>query len=161
MMAGRNLLAEVQKLDRPAILMSETPRGFRYPNTKMAIVTICSYAPDEAVRQVGIENHNLYAKLHGYDLHMFLSPDDIKPNKKSNMNVKDGKHKPFFWKVNAVKNVFDGEFGTPPDWVLWADCDALFMDPERTIDSVIHMYTGNYSHPITAPADHSDKVGFS
>lgn len=66
--------------------------------------------------------------------------------------VKDGVHKPFFWKVNAVKNVFDGNGkvnpGVAPDWVLWADCDALFMDPERTIDSVIHMYTGNFSSPI-------------
>ena len=55
------------------------------------------------------------------------------------MDVKDGVHKPFFWKVNAVKNVFDGMYGTPPQWVMWADCDALFMDPERTIDSVIQM----------------------
>ena len=30
--------------------------------------------------------------------------------------VNDGVHKPFFWKVNAVKNVLDtGNY----DWVLW------------------------------------------
>jgi hypothetical protein len=61
---------------------------------------------------------------------------------KSNRGVflpQDGKHKPFFWKVNAVKNVFDGAHGEVPDWVLWADCDAIFMEPERTIDSIIEM----------------------
>lgn len=30
--------------------------------------------------------------------------------------VNDGVHKPFFWKVNAVKNILDtGKY----DWVLW------------------------------------------
>ena len=36
--------------------------------------------------------------------------------------------------VNAVKNILDKY-----DWVLWSDCDALFMDPQRTLDSIIHM----------------------
>merc|ERR1719253_938506 len=85
---------------------------------------------------------------------MFLSPDEILPNEASKMNVKDGVHKPFFWKVNAVKNVFDGP--DAPDWVLWADCDALFMDPERTIDSVVQMYTGNYSSPIIRKKGHDE-----
>ena len=31
-------------------------------------------------------------------------------------------------------NVFDGP--VQYDWVMWADCDAFFMDPGRTIDSV-------------------------
>ncbi|CAD7946715.1 unnamed protein product [Amoebophrya sp. A120] len=158
MMAGRNLLAEVQKLDRPAILW-DTPKSFRFANQKVAIVTICSYAPDEAVRVVSLENHGLYAQLHGYDLHMYLSPDEIMPNKKSGMNVKDGVHKPFFWKVNAVKNVFDSE--NAPDWVMWADCDALYMDPERTIDSVIHMYTGNYSSPIIRKKSNFDETTYN
>lgn len=85
-MAGRNLLAEVQKLDRAAIVW-ETPKSFRFAEQKVAIVTICSYAPDEAVRVVSLENHGLYSKLHGYDLHMYLSPDEIEPNTKSGMNV--------------------------------------------------------------------------
>ena len=136
------------KLDRPAILYN-TPKSLRYDTNafgKIAIVTICSYAPDEVVRVVSIENHRLYAEVHGYQLHMFLSPDEILPNEASKMNVKDGVHKPFFWKVNAVKNVFDGP--DPPTWVLWADCDALFMDPERTLDSIIHMYTANQTNPL-------------
>ncbi|CAE7252798.1 unnamed protein product [Symbiodinium pilosum] len=64
------------------------------------------------------------------------------------MNVKDGVHKPFFWKVNAVKNILDtGKY----DWVLWMDCDAFFMDPGRTIDSVIAMYSGNLTSASRLP----------
>ena len=49
------------------------------------------------------------------------------------MNVKDGVHKPFFWKVNAVKNILDtGKY----DWVLWMDCDAFFMDPGQKLMDV-------------------------
>ena len=105
MMAGKNLLAEVQKLDQPGILL-QTPPSLRYAHQRIAIVSICSYAPDEVVRTVSIQNHELYSKLHGYDFYLYLSPDDIEPNKDYNMDVKDGVHKPFFWKVNAVMNVF-------------------------------------------------------
>eukprot|EP00747_Dinoflagellata_sp_TGD_P223469 gnl/TRDRNA2_/TRDRNA2_95028_c0_seq2.p1 gnl/TRDRNA2_/TRDRNA2_95028_c0~~gnl/TRDRNA2_/TRDRNA2_95028_c0_seq2.p1 ORF type:complete len:245 (+),score=45.60 gnl/TRDRNA2_/TRDRNA2_95028_c0_seq2:259-993(+) len=46
----------------------------------------------------------------------------------------------FFWKVNAVKNVLESGSYT---WVIWMDCDAFFMDPIRTLDSVIAMYASN------------------
>ncbi|CAL1142580.1 unnamed protein product [Cladocopium goreaui] len=59
----------------------------------------------------------------------------------SAMDVQDGKHKPFFWKVNVVKNILEQR--PRYDWILWIDCDAFFMDPGRTIDSVIHMYSAN------------------
>merc|ERR1719456_1573366 len=89
---------------------------------------------------VSQENHEIYAKLHGYDLFFFTSASQILPNEQARMDVNDGVHKPFFWKVNAVKNVMDtGKY----EWILWADCDALFMDAERTLDSVVHMYTTN------------------
>lgn len=153
LMAGKNLLHEVAKMDEASVL-TETPKQIRYEKQRMAVVTICSYAPDETVRVISKENHEMYTQLHGYDLHFFTSPDEILPHAQSRMNVQDGVHKPFFWKVNAVKNVFDGigvngTVVTPPDWVLWADCDALFMDPERTLDSIVHMYTGNSTLPIT------------
>ena len=86
------------------------------------------------------ENHQVYADLHGYDLYMFTDPLQIEPHLGANMNVTDGVHKPFFWKVNAVMNVFDGP--VKYDWVMWIDCDAFFMDPERTIDSVVMAYAG-------------------
>ena len=42
-----------------------------------------------------------------YDLFFFTSRSQIMPNEKGRMDVNDGVHKPFFWKVNAVKNVMD------------------------------------------------------
>lgn len=146
LLAARNALHTVQALDAQAI--APAPKQLR--KKRVAIVTICAYAPDEVVRLVSRENHEVYAQVHGYDLLFITSPDDIAPNVASRMDVKDGVHKPFFWKVNAVKNALDtGAY----EWVFWADCDALFMDPERTIDSIIEMYTANATVPTTRPLD--------
>lgn len=144
LLAGRNLAHKVRELDHEAVDYS-TPRSLRVQGQKVAVVTVCAYAEDEVVRVLGIQNHQLYAQLHGYDLHMFTSPDQILPHAGGRMNVNDGKHKAFFWKVNAVRNVMDSPVGY--DWVLWADCDAFFMDPERTVDSIVHMYTSNLTVP--------------
>ncbi|KAF4662523.1 alpha-1,6-mannosyltransferase [Perkinsus chesapeaki] len=110
-------------------------RGYREPGMKIAIVSICGYAANETVRVLSEENHALYSQIHGYTLHQFTGPEDIYPNTESNMSIHG--RKPFFWKVNAVRNVMDSE--DRPDWVMWMDCDAFYMDPLRTIDSVIRM----------------------
>jgi len=144
MLAGRNLVHRVRELDFQSVQL-QTPRGHRTAGLRVAVVTICAYAEDEAVRLLATQNHQLYAQLHGYGLHLFTSAEQITPHAAGRMDVKDGEHKPFFWKVNAVRNVFDSQEGY--DWVLWADCDAFFMDPERTIDSIIHMYTSNRTVP--------------
>jgi len=119
----------------------------------VAIVSICAYGENEAVRVIGSENHEIYAQLHGYDLFSITDKAQIQPNLAARMDVNDGIHKPFFWKVNAVKNVLEA---TPRyDWVLWIDCDAFFMEPTRTIDSVVQMYTGN-----TTPATRLGPIHF-
>ncbi|CAJ1409751.1 unnamed protein product [Effrenium voratum] len=140
MLAGQVLTERVRQLDdglRPA-----AGGDVREAALRVAVVTICAYAEDEPVRVLCAQNRRLYQMLHGYDLHFFTDASQIQPNVRAQMDVKDGVHKPFFWKVNAVKNVLDtGNY----DWVLWIDCDAFFMDPTRTIDSVIAMYS-NLSH---------------
>ncbi|KAF4666558.1 hypothetical protein FOZ61_009599 [Perkinsus olseni] len=118
---------------------------YRDSTSKIAIVSICGYAANETVRVLSEENHALYAQLHGYALYQFGGPEDVYPNVNANMSI-DGR-KPFFWKVNAVRNVMDLEGSERPDWVMWMDCDAFYMDPERSIDSVIRMYAYNTSHP--------------
>eukprot|EP00397_Hematodinium_sp_SG-2012_P046992 GEMP01053281.1.p1 GENE.GEMP01053281.1~~GEMP01053281.1.p1 ORF type:complete len:307 (+),score=52.63 GEMP01053281.1:77-997(+) len=144
MLAGRNLVQVVQQLDRPS--WTKVPQDFRYADKKIAIVTICAYADDEFVRISGTANHHLYAALHNYDFHLLTSTDQIYPARNGKTNVTDGIHKPFFWKVNAVRNVMTGP--DPPDWVLWADCDAFFMNATRTLDSVIEKYVGNTTIPF-------------
>ncbi|KAF4749412.1 hypothetical protein FOZ63_023868 [Perkinsus olseni] len=118
---------------------------YRDGTSKIAIVSICGYAANETVRVLSEENHALYAQLHGYALYQFGGPEDIYPNMNANMSIEG--RKPFFWKVNAVRNVMDLEGSERPDWVMWMDCDAFYMDPERSIDSVIRMYAYNTSHP--------------
>lgn len=150
MVAGFNLAQYVRELDKQAV-QSQTPWSFRTSGLKVAIVSVCAYAEDEAVRVLAKENHQLYAQLHDYGLHHFTSADQIAPHPEAGMDVKDGVHKPVFWKVNAVRNVLDGP--EKYDWVLWVDCDAFFMEPERTIDSIIHMYASNVTIPTVSRPD--------
>jgi hypothetical protein len=140
LLAARNNLQHVQTIDDQSVVAVPKP----YRAMRVAVCTICAYAEDEIVRVVSQENHELYTKLHGYDLYFYTDASQILPNVGARMNVNDGVHKPFFWKVNAVKNILDKY-----DWVLWADCDALFMDPQRTLDSIIHMYTSNLTAATT------------
>ena len=53
------------------------------------------------------QNRQIYKMLHGYDVHFFTDAAQILPNKAARMNVKDGVHKPFFWKVNLWRGMED------------------------------------------------------
>lgn len=138
MLAGKTLAARVRELDKQSI--THVPPSYREPGLRVAIVTICAYAADEPVRLICDENRRLYSALHGYDVHFFTDAAEIAPHAAAGMDVNDGVHKAFFWKVNAVKNILESN---RYDWVIWMDCDAFFMDPGRTLDSVIAMYTQN------------------
>ena len=131
MLAGRHVREAVESLDDRGVQLRPGNLKFFDPRS-IGIVSICAYAPNEPVRVLAEENHRLYASLHGYKLFQ-LNGDQIPQNGK--MNIKD--RKPFFWKVNAIRNAFDDK---DIEWVIWMDCDAFFMDPERTIDSVIASY---------------------
>ncbi|CAE7272373.1 unnamed protein product [Symbiodinium microadriaticum] len=146
MLAGRSLTERVRLLDDESVLKLEP--AHRVEGLRIAVVTICAYAADAPVRVLCEQNRQIYKALHGYDLYFFTDAAQILPNKAARMNVKDGIHKPFFWKVNAVKNILDTN---KYDWVLWMDCDAFFMDPGRTIDSVITMYSGNLTSASRLP----------
>ncbi|CAJ1327159.1 unnamed protein product [Effrenium voratum] len=140
LLAGRNLVARVRQLEDQSVV--PTPPQFRLQQ-RVAVVSICAYGEQEAVRVIGTENHQIYTQIHGYDLYQITDKAQILPNAAGQMDINDGRHKPFFWKVNAVKNVMEQQ--PSYDWVLWIDCDAFFMEPGRTIDSVIHMYAANAS----------------
>ncbi|CAE7879525.1 unnamed protein product, partial [Symbiodinium necroappetens] len=146
MLAGRSLTERVRLLDDESVLKLEP--AHRVEGLRIAVVTICAYAADAPVRVLCEQNRQIYKALHGYDLYFVTDAAQILPNKAARMNVKDGIHKPFFWKVNAVKNILDTN---KYDWVLWMDCDAFFMDPGRTIDSVITMYSGNLTSASRLP----------
>merc|ERR1712224_988990 len=110
MLSGKDLLARVRALDQES--MTELSLQHREPGLRVGIVTICAYAEDEAVRQFNDENKRMYSQLHDYALYFYTDASQIAPN------VKDGVHKAFFWKVNAVQNVLDTGLY---DWVIWMD----------------------------------------
>ena len=97
MLAGRSLTERVRQLDDESVLKLEP--AHRVDGLRIAVVTICAYAADAPVRVLCEQNRQIYKALHGYDLHFFTDAAQILPNKAARMNVQDGIHKPFFWKV--------------------------------------------------------------
>lgn len=135
LLAGRFVNQRLHSVDS-IFSRYDIPKNFTMsPSKKIAIVSVCAYGDDQPIKSISRENHSMYSNLHGYDLFHFESKEEVLENRKAGMNASE--RNPFFWKVNAVKNVL--EF---PDysWILWADCDAFFTDPERTIDSIIEMH---------------------
>jgi hypothetical protein len=122
----------------------ESPRTRKFIASEVAIVSICAYADDQPLKRLSHENHRLYADLHGYHLHQFETKEAIYDNQAANMSTSN--KNPFFWKILAVRNVILNY-----RWVLWMDCDAFFMDPFRTVDSVIASYASPESGSIDAP----------
>lgn len=145
-------MARLRPLEDESVV--QVPENLRVGGLRVAVVTICAYAAEETVRVLCAANRLLYSKLHGYDIVFLTDASEVEPNHMSDMNVSDGVHKPFFWKVNAVKNVLEtGEY----DWVLWMDCDAFFMEPTRTIDSIIQKYSWNTTPASQLPAFHGNE----
>ena len=136
LLAGRFIRDKIREIDDQSVI-AHTPKQLRAFNpADIAIVCVCAYPDDQPIKRLSRENHQLYAQIHGYSLYQFESEQDIAANEDANMTT--SQKNPFFWKVNAVRNVIEKH-----SWVMWMDCDAFFMDPERTIDSVIEMYTAN------------------
>ena len=97
MLAGRSLTERVRLLDDESVMKLDP--GYRLQGLRVAVVTICAYAADAPVRVLCDQNRQIYKALHGYDVHFFTDAAQIAPNEAARMNVKDGVHKPFFWKV--------------------------------------------------------------
>jgi hypothetical protein len=138
LLAGRFLSQSIRSLDDLSVTKN-IPRNHKYFQPgDVAIVSVCSYSQDEPLVLISRENHKLYAGLHDYVLYQFEDDSELVENLDSGMNMKD--RNKFFSKIIAVRNVLNNH-----KWVLWMDCDAFFMDPARTIDSVVQMYTKNNS----------------
>ena len=141
LLAGRYLNERLRILDDLYVMKNVPANTKHYDPKDIAIVSVCAYAQNESLLLLSRENHQLYASLHGYVLYQFEFDSDLVENLESGMNRID--RNKFFWKILAVRNVVE-KF----KWVLWMDCDAFFMDPARTIDSLILMYAHNSSLPF-------------
>ena len=133
LLASRFLTERVSAIDSASV-PQDIPRSLvKFGPGEIAIVSICAYGDDQPIKQLSRENHRAYAELHGYTLYHFETSEDFQDNHVANMSTRD--KNPFFWKVIAVRNVLESH-----KWVLWMDCDAFFMEPSMTIDSILETY---------------------
>jgi hypothetical protein len=105
----------------------QTDRQMRFKDgTRIAIVTLCDYPEGHRLPTLGVHVKQVYADLHGYDLHVERKRID--------------ERRPHAWaKVSLVqKHVQSGKY----DWVMWFDCDSLFMNLTTTLDHVLAKYAG-------------------
>eukprot|EP00920_Eleutheroschizon_duboscqi_P029659 GHVT01071977.1.p1 GENE.GHVT01071977.1~~GHVT01071977.1.p1 ORF type:complete len:361 (-),score=14.50 GHVT01071977.1:1172-2254(-) len=142
MLAGHHLRQRVAALDRQAFGVDlKVPKSMRL-DIPIAIVSVCAYPENDMLRKLSMENHKWYGELHGYEVIHFHD----NPLAGSNRSA-------FWWKVSALQRVMDLKAN---EWLLWMDCDAFFMDPERTIDSVILMYDPTTRPRKEKPCDNGD-----
>ncbi|CEM19427.1 unnamed protein product [Vitrella brassicaformis CCMP3155] len=140
LLAGRALRERVEVLDAPFTV--DVPKTTRLAGENIAILSICGYDAQQPVRMLGSENHAMYAARHGYTLYQLNEPQDT---------TRSG----FWWKVAALRRVMKPDAPHKHTWVLWLDCDAFFMDPHRTIDSIIATYTQRSPPNPTPIATHT------
>ena len=139
LLASRYVNEKVTYIDKASVIGGVPKRISIFEPLDIAIVSVCAYGDDQPIKSLSRENHKLYADLHGYKLYQIESRYDLAA--KWGMKIED--RNMFFSKILAVRNIISNH-----KWVMWMDCDAFFMDPERSIDSVIYMYSHNRTAPL-------------
>jgi len=105
---------------RTAVAPIPEPPDHRDPDLRVGLVTYCNYN-DNATRLTAQSRSNkqAYAARHSYELLHFEKPFVAQAH-------------PWMNKLIAVQGNVD-RF----DWLVWVDCDLFFMNPHRTLDSII------------------------
>eukprot|EP00921_Rhytidocystis_pertsovi_P009596 GHVQ01015494.1.p1 GENE.GHVQ01015494.1~~GHVQ01015494.1.p1 ORF type:complete len:693 (-),score=55.39 GHVQ01015494.1:101-2179(-) len=138
----RHLLRE----DQLSVSYPIVPSSFRFNLTPehrnvtspVAIVSVCGYSETEPLRQLSEANHMAYASYHNYNLYSFTGPPNVSKGSDAPMVQRAG----FWYKLLALQQVLLMT-ESRHKWLLWVDCDAFFMEPSITIDSIILQYS-NY-----------------
>merc|ERR1712012_1144952 len=92
---------------------------------RVAVVTACVGLHDSTTRVLTKENRQLYAKMHGYELHFFADAAAILagwvPILGDNITADNA---PAFWRAHAMRRVIETSAGQY-DWLFWLDCGAF------------------------------------
>ena len=97
---------------------------------RIAIASVCDYGPEHklhGIDSISKWNRDQYASKHGY-ISVFKSVNDDAP----------GRHP--VWASLALTRtlLLPGSY----EFVMWMDCDALFIDQSRKIEEILGMYPG-------------------
>mmetsp|Transcript_39728 Transcript_39728/g.114651 ORF Transcript_39728/g.114651 Transcript_39728/m.114651 type:complete len:438 (+) Transcript_39728:230-1543(+) len=119
-----NLMAELLKMTRAdegqATAKLAEPWAFREPSWKVGLVTYCNYNDSRTqLTSQSRSNKKAYAARHGYALMHYEEPFVAQAH-------------PWMNKLIAIQ-----ENLASFDWLFWVDCDLFFMNPARTVDTLI------------------------
>jgi hypothetical protein len=111
-----------------------TPTTTRFPRSlgrKIAIATICAYPQNHAIilPQLTPINRKHYAERHGYTYIVATS---------NPFPFADVQHSKLLFIRDLLR---DGYQGLHLDWVMWTDCDSIFMTYEKPVDEIIDLYS--------------------
>lgn len=96
----------------------------------IAIATVCDYGPEHklhGIDSVSKRNRDQYAQKHGYTSIFKIKNEDA-----------PGRHPAWASLAIALNLLRAGKY----DFVMWMDCDALFVDQSRKIEEILQMYPG-------------------
>ncbi|CAK9005737.1 unnamed protein product [Durusdinium trenchii] len=95
--------------------------SFKQPDWRIGLVTYCNYNNSATnLTAQSRSSKGAYAKRHGYKLLHIEDPFVTQAH-------------PWMNKLIAIqRNLQDY------DWLFWVDCDLFFMNPEKTVDALIH-----------------------
>lgn len=102
-------------------------KTYRHPKWRIAVTSVCAYPSDHMLHglyDIVKQNRDNYTRLHGYR------------NELWNVTFDASRH-PVWSAVGLPLSLLGGD---SVDWVVALDCDMMFIDMERTIDSILATY---------------------
>jgi len=123
--------------------------SFRDRSLHIAVVSICAYPPDHplALPKVTPPNRDAYTRRHGYELRLHLEPPVLGAH---GLGVQHAKL------ATVLAYMQSSDF----DWIAWFDCDSIFMNLERTLDSIIYQYAQQRG-PSKGEVEEEEEVGIA
>ena len=119
-----SLAADLQRHESSGLPQAKETYGLRVPELKIGIASVCAYNETSklhGIDEISLKNREQYVAKHGYR------------NVFETDNVAAPKHPVWSAFALPLKMLESGEF----DYVMWMDCDALFIDQTRTIEDLM------------------------
>jgi hypothetical protein len=122
-----------------AVLRRNLDEGLPLPATnnnfmegRICIATVCAYEPDHVlygIAKISLQNRQQYVSRHGYGL-VFKTKNDFSDSA--------GRHA-VWTSIGLVLNLLKS---SQYDYVMWMDCDAMYMNHSTRIEDLIQRYPG-------------------
>eukprot|EP00386_Alphamonas_edax_P008359 GDKI01027437.1.p1 GENE.GDKI01027437.1~~GDKI01027437.1.p1 ORF type:complete len:461 (+),score=90.85 GDKI01027437.1:53-1435(+) len=136
------LAAELRRNDPEGLPPSvSVPKDFR-SNLNIGVVSLCDYPPGSPLPSNSLGNREPYTKLYGYT-NLFHTKNDF------------NRHPVWGAMALTLRHLKTNQY----DWLMWVDCDSMFVDMTRTVDFLIYTAAGR-TNPHTGQLELDPNVHF-